>query len=69
MQECKNPIAAGDFEWIFACNCEGTEQLRNTGKGGDVHMEYFVGFDGGSTYLKAALFDGKQVVDTRGRRE
>lgn len=32
-------------------------------------MEYFVGFDGGSTYLKAALFDGKQVVDTRGRRE
>lgn len=27
-------------------------------------MKYFVGFDGGSTYLKAALFDGKQVVDT-----
>ncbi len=24
----KNPIAEGDFEWIFACNCEGTEQLR-----------------------------------------
>lgn len=27
-------------------------------------MKYFVGFDGGSTYLKAALFDGNQVVDT-----
>lgn len=25
----KNPIAVGDFKWIFACNCEGTEQLRN----------------------------------------
>ena len=24
----KNPIAAGDFTWIFARNCEGTEQLR-----------------------------------------
>ncbi|MDO5551329.1 MAG: hypothetical protein Q4F76_09160, partial [Lachnospiraceae bacterium] len=24
----KNPIAAGDFQWIFARNCEGTEQLR-----------------------------------------
>ena len=24
----KNPIAAGDFAWIFARNCEGTEQLR-----------------------------------------
>ena len=24
----KNPIAAGDFKWIFARNCEGTEQLR-----------------------------------------
>ena len=23
----KNPIAAGDFTWIFARNCEGTEQL------------------------------------------
>ncbi len=22
------PIAEGDFEWIFECNCEGTEQLR-----------------------------------------
>lgn len=27
-------------------------------------MKYFIGFDGGSTYLKAALFDGRQVVDT-----
>ncbi len=27
----KNPIAAGNFKWIFACNCEGTEQLQ-TGK-------------------------------------
>ena len=25
-QGCKNPIAAGDFKWIFACNCEDTEQ-------------------------------------------
>ncbi len=25
---CKNPIAKGDFHWIFARNCEGTEQLR-----------------------------------------
>ena len=24
----KNPIAAGDFKWIFARNCEGTEQLQ-----------------------------------------
>ena len=23
----KNPIAAGDFTWIFARNCEETEQL------------------------------------------
>ena len=28
MQECKNLIAEGNFKWIFACNCEGTEQLR-----------------------------------------
>ena len=28
IQECKNPITNGDFKWIFACNCEGTEQLR-----------------------------------------
>ncbi len=28
MQECKNPIAEGNFKWIFACNCEGTEQLQ-----------------------------------------
>lgn len=27
-------------------------------------MKYYAGFDGGSTYLKAALFDGKQVIDT-----
>ena len=25
----KNPIAAGNFSWIFACDCEGTEQLQN----------------------------------------
>ena len=25
---CKNPIAKGGFYWIFARNCEGTEQLR-----------------------------------------
>ena len=24
----KNPIARGDFHWIFARNCEDTEQLR-----------------------------------------
>ncbi len=24
----KNPIAEGDSKRIFACNCEGTEQLR-----------------------------------------
>ena len=24
----ENPIAEGDFHWIFACNCEGTEQLQ-----------------------------------------
>ena len=27
-QGYKNPIAASDFKWIFACNCEGTEQLQ-----------------------------------------
>lgn len=26
-------------------------------------MKYYVGFDGGSTYLKAALFDGSRVID------
>ena len=29
IQVCKNPIAEGNFEWIFACNCEGTEQLQD----------------------------------------
>ncbi len=29
IQGCKNPIARGDFKWIFACNCEGTEQLQS----------------------------------------
>ena len=24
----KNPIAEGNFQWIFARNCEGTEQLQ-----------------------------------------
>ncbi|MCA5960341.1 hypothetical protein LC724_07640 [Blautia sp. RD014234] len=24
----QNPIAKGDFVWIFACNCEDTEQLQ-----------------------------------------
>ena len=24
----KNPLAEGDFKWIFARNCKGTEQLR-----------------------------------------
>ena len=24
----KNPLAEGDFKWIFDRNCEGTEQLR-----------------------------------------
>ena len=24
----KNSIVEGDFHWIFARNCEGTEQLR-----------------------------------------
>jgi len=28
IQGCKNPIAEGDFKWIFACDCEGTEQLQ-----------------------------------------
>ena len=27
-EECKNPIAGGNFKWIFAYNCEGTEQLK-----------------------------------------
>ena len=26
--EGKNPIGAADLKWIFACNYEGTEQLR-----------------------------------------
>ena len=26
--EGKNPIGIADFEWIFARNCEVTEQLR-----------------------------------------
>ena len=30
----KNPIAAGDLGWIFARNCERSEQLRNIGKWG-----------------------------------
>jgi len=25
---CNNPITEGDFKWIIACNCEGTEQLQ-----------------------------------------
>ena len=29
----QNPITEGDFKWIFACNCEGTEQLRNIAQG------------------------------------
>ena len=28
MRVGKNPSAAGNFSWIFARNCEGTEQLR-----------------------------------------
>ena len=24
----KNPIDEVNLEWIFACNCEGTEQLQ-----------------------------------------
>jgi len=35
IQGCKNPIAEGDFKWIFACNCEGTEQLRVNKERGD----------------------------------
>ncbi len=30
LQISVNPIAAGDFEWIFALNCEETEQLRKS---------------------------------------
>ena len=26
--EGKNPIGTADLEWIFARNCEGTEQLH-----------------------------------------
>lgn len=26
--QSKNLIGAADLEWIFVCNCEGTEQLR-----------------------------------------
>lgn len=26
--EGKNPIGASDLEWIFACNCKGTESLH-----------------------------------------
>lgn len=25
IQEYKNPIGGDNFEWIFSCNCEGTE--------------------------------------------
>ena len=25
---CKNPITVGDFKWMFARNCERSEQLR-----------------------------------------
>ena len=28
----KNPIAEGNFHWIFAHNCEGTEQLRDSSR-------------------------------------
>ncbi len=34
IQECKNPIAKGDFRWIFTCNCDGTEQFTVTKKRG-----------------------------------
>ena len=27
-REGKNPIGAADLKWIFARNCEGTEQLQ-----------------------------------------
>ena len=30
--EGKNPIGIADLEWIFARNCEGTEQLRTERK-------------------------------------
>ena len=29
IQECKNPIAEGSFQWIFACNCEGNRAVTN----------------------------------------
>jgi len=32
IQVCKNLIAEGDYKWIFACNCEGTEQLQGKKK-------------------------------------
>ena len=28
--EGKNPIGEADPDWIFACNCEGADQLRKT---------------------------------------
>ena len=28
LPEGKNPIGEADLEWVFACNGEGTEQLR-----------------------------------------
>ena len=30
--QAKNPIATGDSAWIFARDCEGTEQLRRKRK-------------------------------------
>ena len=36
----KNPVAAGDFKWIFARNCEGTEQLRINRQQGQ--MDYMI---------------------------
>ena len=41
----KNPLAEGDFKWIFARNCEGTEQLRKK------HRKYRKNSRGKKKYL------------------
>ena len=35
--EGKNPIGTADLEWIFARNCEGTEQLQDLVKRREDH--------------------------------
>ena len=67
----KNPITEGDLEWIFARNCEGTEQLRIIKMKRDCRNQKnlidtiipFIGFERGeSMEALQALFHNKMFV-------